>query len=114
MPLAIACALFLLGGQRVFAGINCKDTYNRTAPEEDGSTACTTCYFVYKKHWAVYFLDGYDRRIDPEAWGEVYHGFKCPPSFATPAFVDDGRGTGIWTQTSADGEFTSSSEGTLG
>ena len=96
--LASAAALLVIWGPRAScATAGCKDTYNRTAPDENGRFSCGQfCTYTYKKHWIVYFMDGYQRRIDPEETGEVRYGWDCPPAFERETFVDDGSGSAVW------------------
>jgi hypothetical protein len=107
--LTIACGapLLFLWERRACAVAGCEDTYNPAAPDTDGSENCTydsyRCPYEYEKHWNVYFMDGYQRRIDPRAKGEVRNvdvEFKlnCRPAFRPPTFVDDGRGSAVWKQ----------------
>jgi hypothetical protein len=106
---AFAAALFTLWGPRVCAAVNCKDTYRPTAPDSYNTSGCYdggSCSFKYTKHWVVYFLDGYERRIEPYAYAQAGSGEICWPSFEPPTFVDDGLGTARWTQIPHSGELT--------
>ena len=116
---ACGCALLLAWERRACAWAGCKDTYNRTAPDTDESGACDFgCTYQHTKHWVVYFMDGYERRINPYAYGEVKNvpgrRLICAPSFEPATFVNEGSGSARWTQLSHDGWFTHSANGALG
>ena len=116
LTLACAAALLLSWERRACAMAGCKDTYNRTAPDTDGSASCgwSSCTYEYTKHWVVYFMDGYEREIDPYAYGVKRLDRHCTPAFEVPTFVDDGRGSVVWIQNSHDGKVTVSSNGAVG
>lgn len=68
--------------------------------------------FTETEHWKVYFLDGYDRTIDPVGKGQYNSGIIftdfCWPSFTSPAIVHSGNigSTARWTVYSHDGNHT--------
>jgi hypothetical protein len=105
---ACGCASLLLWERTACAGRNCKDTYLRTAPDTNDHDGCRDCRYTYTKHWVVYFLDGYQRRIDPYAYGQYKSGHQCPPIFETPTFEDDDRGTARWRQKAHSGRWVPS------
>ena len=116
VSLAVACTLFFLWERRACAVTSCKDTYERTALDTDLSEKCgpdpkLICFYEFKKHWKVFFMDGYEREIDPYGYGNLIPSrLKCDPSFETPTFVDDGSDSSVWRQLSHDGVITFSSD----
>lgn len=116
---AATCALFFLWERAACATGTCKDTYQRTAEDSDNLRDCGSasglCSYRYTKHWIVYFMDGYDRKIDPYADGELQVGkLVCGPSFERETFTDDGGGAAVWRQDAHDGTIKYSSDGTPG
>ena len=105
---ACAAALFALSGRRVCALAGCKDTYEHTAPDENRigyNCSGTICVYTNKKHWIVYFMDGYERRIDPEAKGVRVLDVDCESYFEPVTFVDDGSGSAVWRQYTYNGLY---------
>ena len=77
----------------------CIDTYQNNGAETYGPSSCAsfnTCTTTKTVHWKVYFLDGYDRTIDPSENGEVYSNpvgsWYCHPQFDNPTFNDNPGG----------------------
>src|SRR5215213_2563129 len=65
----------------------CYDTYDSTAPDTysySSGSPYTWRDYTQTKHRKVYFMDGYDRAIDPVGKGQFYPGFfssnYCPPA----------------------------------
>ena len=119
MMLVVAgfCAFLILQPQKACADTGCKDTYYTNGGDTDtGSNAnCPfgiTCDYTYTKHWHVYFLDGYDRTVNPSAsyqtHGNLTSTTRCDPAFEDPTFVDESSGTGRWNQITHNGQYNSS------
>jgi hypothetical protein len=108
---ACGCAVLLLSERSASARATCKDNYLRTAPDTNEDNGfCRECEYKYTTHWVVYFLDGYERRIDPYAYGQYKNGHQCPPIFRLPTFNDDGSGTARWRQEAHTGRWMLSSD----
>src|SRR5205814_892962 len=100
--------------QKVCADTGCKDTYYANGGDTDtgSGSVCPTRIsdFTYTKHWRVYFLDGYDRPVDPSANYQKHCDFllgntRCGPAFEDPTFVDETADTGRWNQITHDGQY---------
>lgn len=92
----------------------CADTYNPNGADTDVPNACggeRTCNYIHTKRWKVFFLDGYERAINPEGKGQIYGGFFlnffCRPGFTNPTFVATGTSTATWTQVVHEAKFNS-------
>lgn len=97
----------------------CYDTYSSNgADTEVFNCSGGGCGYGYTfgltqtKKWKVYFLDGYDRTINPSGQGEVYSGlfayFYCRAEFLTPTHKEIGGScsiTGYWNQGTLNAEF---------
>jgi hypothetical protein len=96
----------------------CYDTYSANGADTEevhspyGCAAGSTCAMSTTKHWKVYFLDGYDRTIDPKGEGEIYAGWifdtRCRADFNGPTASDTGSScsiTGRWTQLTLNAKF---------
>lgn len=106
------CALAAAWPRPACALVGCKDTYQSAGPDEETGRDCSnssntlSCSYVHTKHWVVYFLDGYERRIDPRAKGEIgLDNRKCPPAFEPPTFLNETDQTARWTQLTHDGKY---------
>jgi hypothetical protein len=101
----------------VIAG--CKDTYYSNGADTVDYTDTTPSYstptpFTRTKHWKVFWLDGYERVVDPAAQGvRVFNywflggTFDCDPYFNQPVFVDITNDRAQWTQDTAEGYYDS-------
>jgi len=118
MMLVVAgvCSFLIFHTQKVCADAGCKDTYYTNGGDNDtgsGSNCALgmTCNYSYTKHWKVYFLDGYDRTVDPSAsyqsYGNLFSTTRCGPAFQDPTFVDETADTGRWNQITHDGQYNS-------
>lgn len=113
-------ALLIFGPSKVCAecpdplcgGEACADTYYPNGADTDSINTCDrgrTCDFIRTKHWKVYWMDGYERDINPEGKGQIYGGtfinYWCEPGFTEPTFVQTGPTTAMWSQTPHPGKF---------
>jgi hypothetical protein len=108
---ACVCAFSLAWGRSACATAGCKDTYYSLAPPTDGSVGNVVGDFRYTIHWAVYFMDGYERKVNPYAYGEKGRGRICYPEFGAPTFVDEEPGTGRWKQKTQDRKLVWAGDG---
>jgi hypothetical protein len=106
-----AAALLVLAAACLFAALNlrphiacaecvdcnwqtCYDTYNSTAPDSysySGGAPYEWHDYTETRHDKVYFMDGYDRAIDPVGKGQYDSGLLftdyCPPAFTNPVIT---------------------------
>src|SRR5918911_5681713 len=113
-------ALLILAPSKVCAecpdplcgGEACADTYYSNGPDSITAYTCSynqTCDYKDTVHWKVYWMDGYERDVDPIGKGQIYGGllrnYYCEPGFTVPTFVQTGPTTAMWSQTPHDGKF---------
>jgi hypothetical protein len=93
----------------------CYDSASSTGPDTfsyDGGLY-SWVGFRQTKHWQIYFMDGYDRTIDPVGKGQynsgVFSTAYCWPAFTTPVVTSSCGTFGVssrWTQYTHDGNYT--------